>query len=186
MIETLQKKKIKNKISVKKKREVTEKITHQVIQIKRVSKVVKGGKKLSFRAVVVVGVNSIKGLVGIGVGKADDVTNAINKAISKGKKNLIQIPITKNNSITHSVIGIYGACNVVIKPSTSGSGVIAGSSIRTVLEVAGVRNVLSKQIGSNNLLNSARATIEGLKNLKTITQVAKERDVAVDSLYRTT
>ena len=96
MIETLQKKKIKNKIRVKKKREVTEKITHQVIQIKRVSKVVKGGKKLSFRAVVVVGVNSIKGLVGIGVGKADDVTNAINKAISKGKKNLIQIPITNH------------------------------------------------------------------------------------------
>jgi small subunit ribosomal protein S5 len=132
----------------------------------------------------VVGINKTRGLVGIGIGKADDVTNAINKAISKGKKNLITIPITKTDTITHSVTGIYSACNVVIKPSPSGSGVIAGSSIRTVLEMAGLRNILAKQIGSNNLLNNARATIEGLKQLKTITQVAKERDVAVDYLYR--
>lgn len=184
MIEIVEQKKIKSQKRLKKKREVVEKINHQVIQIKRVSKVVKGGKKLSFRAVVVVGINKTRGLVGIGIGKADDVTNAINKAISKGKKNLITIPITKTDTITHSVKGIYGACNVIIKPSASGSGVIAGSSIRTVLEVAGLRNILAKQIGSNNLLNNARATIEGLKQLKTITQVAKDRDIAVDYLYR--
>lgn len=184
MTEIIQQKKIKNQSRVKKKRDLTEKTNHQVIQIKRVSKVVKGGKKLSFRAVVVIGINGKRGVVGIGIGKADDVTNAINKAISKGKRNLITIPITKTDTITHSVEGIYGACNVIIKPSVSGSGVIAGSSIRTVLEVAGVRNVLAKQIGSNNLLNSARATIEGLKQLKTITEIAKDRDVSIDSFYR--
>jgi small subunit ribosomal protein S5 len=184
MIEVIQKKKIKNQRSNKKKREVLEKINHKVVQIKRVSKVVKGGKKLSFRAVVVVGFEGIKGFVGIGIGKADDVTNAINKAISNGKKNLITIPITKRDTITHSVLGFYGACSVIIKPSALGSGVIAGSSIRTVLEVAGIRNILAKQIGSNNLLNSARATINALMKLKTISQVAKDRDVVVDSLYK--
>lgn len=184
MTSVLQQKKIKSQPRLKKKREVSEKINHQVIQIKRVSKVVKGGKKLSFRAVVVVGITGIRGLVGIGIGKANDVTNAINKAISKGKKNLITIPITKTDTITHFVKGTYGACNVIIKPSAPGSGVIAGSSIRTVLEIAGVRNVLAKQIGSNNLLNSARATLQGLKQLQTISQVAKNRDVPVDFLYQ--
>lgn len=184
MTQVVQTKKIKNQRRTKKKRPLTEKINHKVVQIKRVSKVVKGGKKLSFRAVVIVGIEGRTGLVGIGTGKADDVTNAINKAISKGKKNLITIPITKGESIAHAVHGIFGASNVVIKPSAPGSGVIAGSSIRTVLEVAGVRNVLAKQIGSNNLLNSAKATINGLNKLKTISQVAKERDVVVDYLYR--
>jgi len=112
------------------------------------------------------------------------VTNAINKAIAKGKRNLINIPVTKTKTITHAVQGICGACNVIIKPSPLGSGVIAGSSIRTVLEVGGVRNVLAKQIGSNNLLNSARATINALNKLKTISQVAKDRDIAVDLLYK--
>jgi small subunit ribosomal protein S5 len=184
MTEAIQQKKIKNQRHQKKKREVFQKVTHQLIQIKRVSKVVKGGKKLSFRAVVVVGITGVRGSVGIGIGKADDVTNAINKAISKGKKNLITIPITKNDTITHFVKGVYGACNVIIKPSAPGSGVIAGSSTRIILEVAGIRNILAKQIGSNNLLNTARATLEGLKQLQTITQVAKNRDVIVDSLYR--
>mgnify|MGYP003349884862 CR=1 FL=1 len=184
MTNIIEKKKLKNQQPLKKKKESVEKINHQVIQIKRVSKVVKGGKKLSFRAVVVVGINGLKGSVGIGIGKADDVTNAINKAISKGKKNLINIPITKTDTITHFVKGVYGACNVIIKPSAPGSGVIAGSSIRTVLEVAGVRNILAKQIGSNNLLNNARATLEALKQLQTIGQVAKNRDIAVDLLYQ--
>ena len=172
----------KNQRNQPPKRTLKEKIYHQVVQIKRVSKVVKGGKKLSFRAVVVVGLTP--SFVGIGIRKADDVTNAINKAIAKGKRNLINIPVTKTKTITHTVQGICGACNVIIKPSPLGSGVIAGSSIRTVLEVGGVRNVLAKQIGSNNLLNSARATINALNKLKTISQVAKDRDIAVDLLYK--
>ena len=172
----------KNQRNQPPKRTLKEKIYHQVVQIKRVSKVVKGGKKLSFRAVVVVGLTP--SFVGIGIGKADDVTNAINKAIAKGKRNLINIPVTKTKTITHAVQGICGACNVIITPSPLGSGVSAGSSIRTVLEVGGVRNVLAKQIGSNNLLNSARATINALNKLKTISQVAKDRDIAVDLLYK--
>jgi small subunit ribosomal protein S5 len=183
MTNFIQKKKIKNQQPIKKK-EIIEKINHQVIQIKRVSKVVKGGKKLSFRAIVIVGIVNCRGLVGIGIGKADDVTNSINKAIAKGRKNLINVPITKTETINHFVKGNYGACSVIIKPSAPGSGVIAGSSIRTVLEVVGVRNVLAKQIGSNNLLNSARATLEALKQLQTINQVALYRDIAVDLLYQ--
>jgi small subunit ribosomal protein S5 len=179
----IQKKKIKNERREKKKYDIEEKINHKVVQITRVSKVVKGGKKLSFRAIVIVGIDGKQGFVGIGAAKADDIANAINKAISKGKKNLIQIPITKTETIPHSTQGVFGACLVILKPSSPGSGVIAGSSIRTVLEVAGVRNVLAKQIGSNNLLNSAKATINGLNKLKTIGQVAKDRNISVDLLY---
>jgi small subunit ribosomal protein S5 len=184
MIEIIQKKKIKNKPNSQKKREFLKKFNHKVVQIKRVSKVVKGGKKLSFRVIVIVGIDNLKGVVGIGIGKADDVKNAIDKGISNGKKNLINIPITKLETIPHSVLGIFGASSVIIKPSILGSGVIAGSSIRTVLEVAGIKNILAKQIGSNNLLNSARATINALMKLKTISQVAKDRDVTIDSLYK--
>lgn len=184
MTEANKTKKIKNQRRPKKKRDLVEKLNHKVVQIKRVSKVVKGGKKLSFRAVVVVGIEGRTGLVGIGTGKADDVTNAINKAVAKGRKNIINIPITKNETIPHSVEGIFGSCNVIIRPSAPGSGVIAGSSIRTVLEVAGIRNVLAKQLGSNNLLNNAKATVNGLNKLKTISQVAKDRDIAVDLLYQ--
>nr|YP_001936431.1 ribosomal protein S5 [Heterosigma akashiwo]ABV66037.1 30S ribosomal protein S5 [Heterosigma akashiwo]ABV70178.1 30S ribosomal protein S5 [Heterosigma akashiwo]BBA18243.1 30S ribosomal protein S5 [Heterosigma akashiwo]BBA18382.1 30S ribosomal protein S5 [Heterosigma akashiwo]BBA18521.1 30S ribosomal protein S5 [Heterosigma akashiwo] len=184
MIEENKNKKLKNQRRPRKKRDFSEKINHKVVQIKRVSKVVKGGKKMSFRAVVVVGIDGRTGFVGIGTGKADDVTNAINKAVAKGKRNLINIPITKTETIPHSVTGIFGASNVIIRPSAPGSGVIAGSSIRTVLEVAGIRNVLAKQLGSSNLLNNAKATINGLNQLKTISQVAQERDIAVDLLYQ--
>lgn len=184
MIQIIKQKKIKHQQPSKKVPDLIEKINHQVIQIKRVSKVVKGGKNLSFRAVVVVRNTNKRGSVGIGLGKADDVTNAINKAIFKAKKNLIIIPITKTDTITHSVKAIYGASDILIKPSPPGSGVIAGSSIRTVLEMAGIRNVLAKQIGSNNLLNNARATIKALKQLKTIAEVAKERDKDLDFLYQ--
>lgn len=173
----------KNQRRPKKKREFIEKITHKVVQIKRVTKVVKGGKKMTFRAVVIVGVEGKSGLVGIGIGKASDVTNSINKAIAKGKKNLINIPITKNDTIPHEVKGIFGSSTIILRPASPGSGVIAGSSIRTVLEVAGVRNILSKRLGSTNLLNNAKATLSALNKLKTISQVANERDITVDLLY---
>ena len=116
----------------------------RLIKISRVSKVTKGGKKLSFRAVVVIGDEN--GKVGVGVAKADDVVNAFKKAKADGYKNLIELPITKALSIPHNVIGNYGACKVVMRPSIEGSGVIAGGAVRIVLEVAGVKNVIAKQV----------------------------------------
>ena len=151
------------------------KFSERLIKISRVSKVTKGGKKLSFRAIVVIG--DEKGQVGVGVAKADDVVNAFKKAKADGRKNLIKIPITKALSIPHRVKGNFGACNIIMRPSIEGSGVIAGGSIRTVLEVAGIKNVIAKQLGSDNLLNNARAAVCGLGNLTTKSQVAKKRDL---------
>ena len=147
----------------------------RLIKINRVSKVTKGGKKLSFRAIVVIGDEN--GKVGVGVAKADDVVNAFKKAKADGHKNLIELPITKSLSIPHNVTGQFGACKVIMRPSIEGSGVIAGGAVRIVLEVAGVKNVIAKQLGSNNLLNNARASICALQNLTTKSQVAKKRDL---------
>ncbi len=151
------------------------KLVERLIKISRVSKVTKGGKKLSFRAIVVIG--DEKGKVGVGVAKADDVVNAFKKAKTNGRKNLIELPITKSLSIPHNVVGNFGACKVIMRPSIEGSGVIAGGAVRIVLEVAGVKNVIAKQLGSNNLLNNARASICALENLTTKSQVAKKRDL---------
>jgi small subunit ribosomal protein S5 len=151
------------------------KLVERLVKISRVSKVTKGGKKLSFRAIVVVGDEN--GQVGVGVAKADDVVNAFKKAKTDGRKNLIQIPITKALSIPHKVNGNFGACRVIMRPSIEGSGVIAGGAVRIVLEVAGVKNVIAKQLGSNNLLNNARASICALENLTTKSQVAKKRSL---------
>ena len=151
------------------------KLVERLIKISRVSKVTKGGKKLSFRAIVVVGDEN--GKVGVGVAKAADVVNAFKKAKTDGQKNLIQLPITKSLSIPHNVIGNFGACKVIIRPSVEGSGVIAGGAVRIVLEVAGVKNVIAKQLGSDNLLNNARASICALENLMTKSQVEKNRNL---------
>jgi small subunit ribosomal protein S5 len=151
------------------------KFVERLIKINRVSKVTKGGKKLSFRAIVVIGDEN--GKVGVGVAKADDVVNAFKKAKADGHKNLIELPLTKSLSIPHNVIGEFGACKVIMRPSIEGSGVIAGGAVRIVLEVAGVKNVIAKQLGSNNLLNNARASICALQNLTTKSQVAKKRDL---------
>lgn len=151
------------------------KVVERLIKISRVSKVTKGGKKLSFRAIVVVGDEN--GKVGVGVAKADDVVNAFKKAKTDGRKNLIKLPLTKSLSIPHHVRGNFGACKVILRPSIEGSGVIAGGAVRIVLEVAGVKNVIAKQLGSNNLLNNARASICALQNLTTKSQVAKKRDL---------
>jgi small subunit ribosomal protein S5 len=149
------------------------KLVERLIKISRVSKVTKGGKKLSFRAIVAIGDEN--GQVGVGVAKADDVVNAFKKAKADGRKNLIKLPITKSFSIPHNSIGTFGACEVIMKPAMEGSGVIAGGSIRIVLEVAGVKNVIAKQLGASNLLNNARAAICALQNLTTKSQVAKKR-----------
>ena len=151
------------------------KFIERLIKISRVSKVTKGGKKLSFRAIVVIGDEN--GQVGVGVAKADDVVNAFKKAKTDGRKNLIQFPLTKTLSIPHNVKGNYGACKIIMRPSIEGSGVIAGGAVRTVFEVAGVKNVIAKQLGSNNLLNNARASICALQNLTTKSQVTKKRDL---------
>lgn len=149
------------------------KSSEKVVEIRRVSKVGKGGKSLSFRAIVVVGDQN--GIVGVGIGKAKEVINAIKKAKNNAWDNLIKIPLTKAKTIPHIVNGSYGAASIVLRPAAAGSGVIAGSSIRTVLELAGVKNILAKQLRSNNLLNNAQATISALKLLKYLETTAKER-----------
>ena len=151
------------------------KFVERLIKISRVSKVTKGGKKLSFRAIVVIGDEN--GKVGVGVAKADDVVNAFKKAKTDGRKNLIRFPLTKSLSIPHQVIGNFGACKIIMRPSIEGSGVIAGGAVRIVLEVAGVKNIIAKQLGSNNLLNNARASICALETLTTKAQVLKKRDL---------
>ena len=151
------------------------KFVERLIKISRVTKVTKGGKKLSFRAVVVIGDED--GQVGVGVGKAEDVVNAFKKAKTNGRKNLIKIPITKSLSIPHGVTGNNGACKIIMRPSIEGSGVVAGGAVRTVLEVAGIKNVIAKQLGSDNLLNNARTAIVALQSLTTKSQVLEKRDL---------
>ena len=153
----------------------------RVIQIRRVSKVVKGGKKLSFRAIVVIG--NEKGEVGVGVGKASDVIGAVRKGVADGKKHLINIPLTKSNTIPHPIVGAGGGANVMMRPAAPGTGVIAGGAVRTVLELAGVKNILAKQLGSGNPLNNARAAVNALKTLRSFNQVAEDRGLTVADLF---
>jgi small subunit ribosomal protein S5 len=153
----------------------------RVIQIRRVSKVVKGGKKLSFRAIVVIG--NEKGEVGVGVGKASDVIGAVRKGVADGKKHLINIPLTKSNTIPHPIVGAGGGANVMMRPAAPGTGVIAGGAVRTVLELAGIKNILAKQLGSGNPLNNARAAVNALKTLRSFNQVAEDRGLTVADLF---
>ena len=147
----------------KRSKKIISDYTDKQIVISRVSKVTKGGKKLNFRAVVVVG--NRKGSIGVGVAKADEISSALKKAKADGLKNLINFPITKSFSIPHQVSTKFGAAKIIIKPSKEGTGIIAGGSLRPVLEISGIKNISAKQIGSNNLLNNARACIKALKKL---------------------
>ena len=153
----------------------------RVVQIRRVSKTVKGGKKMSFRAIIVVG--NEKGQVGVGVGKAGDVIGAVRKGVADGKKNLVRVPLTRNNSIPTLSLGRDGAANVLIRPAAPGTGVIAGGSIRTVLELAGIKNVLAKRLGSKTPLNNARAAMVALSQLRTHKSVSRERGISLEQLY---
>ncbi|MFM7389185.1 MAG: 30S ribosomal protein S5 [Vampirovibrionales bacterium] len=146
----------------------------RVIQIRRVTKVVKGGKKMSFRAVVIVGNGN--GQVGVGVGKSAEVIGAIQKGVSQAKKSLITVSRYKA-TIPHVSQGRSGASSVFMRPASEGTGVIAGGAARAVLELAGVENVLSKSIGSRSPLNVARATIQGLRQLETFDVIAKRRGI---------
>ena len=146
----------------------------KMIAVNRVTKVVKGGRRFRFAALVVIG--DKKGRVGFGTGKANEVPDAIKKAIEDAKKNLFVVPIV-GTTIPHTAIGNFGAGSVLIRPATEGTGVIAGGPIRAVLELAGVNDILTKCLGSRTPINMVRATVEALKSLKTVEQVAQLRDL---------
>ncbi len=148
----------------------------RVVQIRRVTKVVKGGKKLSFRAIVIVG--NQKGQVGVGCAKAAEVIIAIQKAIADGRKNLITVPIFKT-TIPHPIVGRSGAGSVMLRPAAQGTGIIAGGAVRQVLELAGIENILCKSLGSKSPLNATNATLEALKSLRMFSDVARRRGKTV-------
>ena len=152
----------------------------KVISIRRVTKVVKGGKNLRFSAAVVVG--DKKGQVGLGTGKAREVPLAIKKAVTDAKKNIVGVPILKD-TIPYHTIGKFGSARVVLRPASPGTGVIAGGAVRVVMELAGIRNILTKSLKSKNTLTVARATISGLKSLNDPRQVMKKRDIKEEELW---
>ena len=154
-------------------------IEDRVVEINRVTKVVKGGRNLRFSALVVVGDRN--GHVGVGTGKAQEVPEAIRKAIEDAKKNLIVVPMV-DTTIPHAVIGRYSGGNILIKPAVAGSGVSAGGPVRAVLELAGVADVTSKSLGSSTPINMIRATVEGLLQLKRVEEVAKLRGKSVEEI----
>jgi small subunit ribosomal protein S5 len=154
-------------------------LTDRVVYISRVAKVVKGGRRFRFSALMVVGDG--KGTVGSGLGKAHEVPEAIRKGIELAKKNLMKVPIL-NSTIPYMVVGKFGAGKVILRPASEGTGVIAGAAVRAVVEVAGIQNILTKSIGSTNPHNLVKATFEGLKQLKTPETIAQKRGIEVGML----
>ena len=159
--------------------ERTVELKEKVVAINRVAKVVKGGRNFRFSAVVVVG--DEQGHVGVGNGKAAEVPDAIRKAIEEAKKNLITVPVV-GTTIPHEFVGKFGSAKVMLKPGAKGSGIIAGGSVRSVVELAGYRDIKTKVIGTNNPRNVVYATIEALKNMSTVEEVAKKRGKKVSEI----
>lgn len=162
------------------KEQVAPEFIEKVVSIKRVAKVVKGGRRFSFSALVVVGDG--EGKVGTGKGKATEVPEAIRKAMENAKKNMIEIPLIDGRTIPHPIIGRFGAGEVMLKPASAGTGVIAGGPVRAVLEAAGLKDILTKSLGSPNANNMVHATMAGLKSLKRVEDVARQRGKTIDEI----
>ncbi len=156
-------------------------LEERVVAINRVSKTVKGGRRMQLTALVVVGDG--KGKVGVGLGKSQEVPNAIKKGTEDAKKNMFTVPITDEKSVPHEIIGEFGAGRVLIKPAVPGTGVMAGGPLRAIMELAGVQNVITKSLGTSNAMNIVKAAAEGLKAMESPEQVAERRGVTVDEMF---